>query len=111
VTGETVTFNSLNLINDGLIGELPANVFVETMADVDRSGPKGRLISLPPEVVHHNLLATKINQTLVRAATQRKVSLLNEAVELDPTILDKSRGREALMQCIAAHQDLLPRYD
>jgi alpha-galactosidase/6-phospho-beta-glucosidase family protein len=36
--------------------------------------------------------------------------MVHEAVELDPTIVDKSAGIRSIEACLAAHADVLPVY-
>jgi alpha-galactosidase/6-phospho-beta-glucosidase family protein len=47
---------------------------------------------------------------IVRAYREGSLKLARRAVELDPTILDKQAGMEALGECLRAHADVLPRF-
>lgn len=100
-------FHSLNLANDGQIPNLPAGVFVETPAAADARGPQPRRLELPPAVANLSRPMAELNALLVQAALTRRRSLAHDAVELDPTILDKAGAHAALDACLEAHQDLI----
>ncbi|HEY3321999.1 MAG TPA: hypothetical protein VGP72_16145 [Planctomycetota bacterium] len=104
-------FSSLNLINDGQIPNLPANVFVETPAVASRDGIVPEKLSLPQPILEHCTRTAKVTDAIVRAALQRRCSLVHEAAQLDPTIVDKAAGIRALDECLRAHADVLPRYE
>ena len=96
-------FNSLNLINDGQILQLPSQVFVETSATADASGIHPEKIELPTAVRPLAGRTAQVTDTIVRAALGRSRTLLHNAVELDPTILNKSGAKAALEECIQVH--------
>lgn len=109
--GAPAQFSSLNLVNDrAQIPELPAKVFVETPCTVTADGPTPELLSLPPGVAPYCQRTALVTDTIVRAALARSRALAHAAVELDPTILDKSAGIAAIDACLAAHADILPAY-
>ncbi|MDB5323622.1 MAG: hypothetical protein JWN40_5253 [Phycisphaerales bacterium] len=105
-------FTSLNLINAGQLPQLPNDVFVETPATVDRTGvrPAAAEFILPDSILPLLSRTALLNDTIVRAVRWSSQELLDEAVELDPTILDKTGGRQALDECLKAHADLVPAY-
>ena len=105
--GRPAQFHSLNLVNEGQLPDLPNGVFVETPATVDRNGPAAAVFRLPDSVARLSRPMAELNQILVRAALTRQNGLLEEAIELDPTILDKAAGLAALEECLKAHSDLL----
>jgi alpha-galactosidase len=109
--GKRAEFTSLNLINGGQIPSLPRNVFVETAATASADGVAPQTVVLPAELEPYCQRTAEVTDTIVRAAMKRKRTLLDAAVELDPTILDKAAGRAALAECIKAHADVLPRYE
>jgi alpha-galactosidase/6-phospho-beta-glucosidase family protein len=111
--GKTATFDGLNLPNraQSLIPQLPGGIYVEVPATADYAGIRPRAINLPAGVVPYAFSAAKVSDAIVKAARKHSKELLAEAVERDPTILDKSCGRAALDACIAAHSDILPVYD
>jgi len=109
--GRSAAFHGLNLINDGQIADLPRNVFVETPCLVTGDGPVPERIELPAAVLPYARRTARVTDTIVRAARGRKRSLVHEAVELDPTILDTKAGLAAIDACMKAHAALLPPYD
>lgn len=107
---QTCRFHTLNLINRAQISSLPQNIFVETPAVGTRVGPLGMKVDLPAQLAEICGRAAALTDALVRAARQRSRLLLAEAVELDPTIVDKKLGAAALAACMEAHRDVLPEY-
>ena len=106
--GRAATFHSLNLINAGQLPDLPAGVFVETPTVVDSQGAHPRRLRLPEPVVRLNRPQAEINDLIVQGALTSQMARLDEALELDPTVLDKAAGQQALRACIAAHPDVMP---
>jgi len=99
-------FHSLNLINCSQIPNLPLNAFVETPA----RGREPRTLTLPPAVAKHCRATAELTDVIVRAARQRNRALVHLAAKLDPTILNKQAGIQALDECLRAHADILPVY-
>lgn len=108
--GRPVAFNSLNLNNTGQIPNLPRGIFVETPAIVTQDGEFPREVTLPDSVLPYCLSAAEETDTIVRAARERNLDLLDRAVDLDPTILDKEAGKYCLRLCLVAHADLVPTF-
>jgi alpha-galactosidase len=100
-------FHALNLVNDGQLPELPMGVFVETPASISSKGPIPRTLRLPKTVARLSRPIAELNGLIVQAGLTLRRDLMYTAVELDPTILDKSAGRTALDACLAAHADLI----
>lgn len=109
--GRKCEFYSLNLINRGQIPNLPEGVFVETPATCSADGPLPRTVSLPEPILRQSKNTAEVTETIVRAAKKRSRKLLRRAVELDPTIIDKKSGMDALDECLKAHADILPEYE
>lgn len=107
-TGKTSSFHALNLINRGQIASLPSNIFVETPAVGTRLGPMPEKVELPQPILPYCHSAAQLTQTIVQAAGQRRRDLLHQAIDLDPTIIDKSAALTALDACLEAHRDILP---
>ncbi len=106
-TATPLRFTSMNLVNEGQIPNLPAGVFVETPAEVGPGGPIPMRLALPNSVVKYCRPAAELNRVLTSAAMRSDRKTLRQAVEMDPTILDKTRGWRAMEQCLAAHADLI----
>lgn len=103
-------FHALNTINRGQISNLPRNVFVETAAEVDAAGVRPQQVTLPATVLPYCSSAAAVTDAIVRAALARSRKLVHEAVELDPTIVDKAAGLAAIDAVLEAHADMLPGY-
>jgi len=108
--GQPVEFNSLNLINGGQIPNLPTTAFVETRCAGSRRGPVPQATTLPAKVLPFCQRTAQVTDTIVRAAMNRSRRLVHEAVELDPTIVDKPAGVRAVDACLEAHKDAISEY-
>ena len=103
-----------NVINHGLIDNLPAECCVEVPCLVDRNGVQPTHIgSLPPHLAA--LIQTNINvQALtVEAALTKKREHIYHAAMLDPHTaaeLDPDQIWALVDELLAAHQDMLPHY-
>ncbi len=109
--GSPVSFLSLNLVNDQKqIPNLPSHIMVETPCQVSAEGVQPQTVPLPDSVLPMTEHTAKVTDTIVRAARERSRALVHEAVQLDPTILDKAKGIAAIDACLEAHADILPVY-
>jgi alpha-galactosidase len=109
--GRPVRFEGLNLPNTGQIPELPAGIYVETPVAVSaESGVIPIPCFLPGSTVPYCQRSAQVTNTIVQAALKHSRSLLDEAVELDPTIQDKAAGLRTLSALLTAHADVLPAY-
>lgn len=109
--GKAAHFHLLNLLNAGRqIANLPPQVFVETPCEVAPGRVEPHRIALPQSVLPLCLRTAQVTDSIVRAAKARSVSLVYQAIQLDPTILDKAVGLRAIDSCLSAHADLLPAY-
>ncbi len=108
--GEVAELHSLNVLNNDVIANLPPQVFVEVPATVDKDGIHPRPCVLPPlaEDLCHRTAA--VTDAIVRAGHTHSSMALREAVELDPTLVNKTAGWQALQACVNAHADLLPEF-
>ena len=103
-----------NVMNDGIINNLPRECCVEVPCLVDKNGIQPTKIgSLPPQLAA--LMQTNINvQALtVEAALTRKREHIYHAAMLDPHIaaeLDLDQIWAMVDELIEAHGDLLPPY-
>ncbi len=100
--GKPACFHALNLPNAGQMPALPATVFVETPALAANHGPVAERVELPEPLLPLCRTAAMVTDLIVRGARWRKRSLLDEAIELDPTIPDKAVAAAALTECLAA---------
>ena len=108
--GPVARLHSLNVRNDGLIPGLPAQVFVEVPATVNENGIHPQPCVLPPTALKLCQRTAAVTDAVVRGGLRHSRSALREAVELDPTIVDKNAGWAALEECLAEHADLLSEF-
>jgi len=108
--GREGPLHAVNLPNEGQIDNLPRGVFVETPAQATTDGPRPWRGSLPDSIMPSCKHTARVTGAIVRAAQERSLTRLREAVDLDPTITDKAASWTALRACLAAHADLLPVY-
>ncbi|MHC4983108.1 MAG: alpha-galactosidase [Planctomycetota bacterium] len=104
-----------NVMNTGLITNLPAKAVVEVPCLVDRNGVQGCFVGELPEQCAA-ISRTNINVQLVtiEAALTRKKDCVYQAAMLDPHTASELTLDEIRSLCdemIAAHGDLLPKYD
>ena len=106
--GPAADFHSLNLVNtEGQVANLPRNVFVETPCRVSSDGVRPESITLPESVLPLCERTARVTDTIVRASQAHSRALVYEAVELDPTVVDKAAGMRAMDACLLAHEDLV----
>lgn len=109
--GRHIDFHALNLHNHGQMAALPEGVFVETPCAPSAHGPVPEHINLPAPVQPYCLRTAEVTDTIVRAATERKRVLAHRAVELDPTVVDKAAGIAAMDEILAAHEDVIGKFE
>jgi alpha-galactosidase len=103
-----------NVLNRGLVTNLPANCVVEVPCLVDRSGVNGVYVGdLPEQCAAIN--RTMINPQLltIEAALTRKKDYIYQAAMMDPHTASELTIDEIRHMCddlIAAHGDWLPKY-
>jgi len=105
--GKPIRLNSLNLANTGQIANLPSGVFVETPVIVSSGRIDPQQISLPASILKYAKPTVDLHNVITQAAITRSRAALKAAVEQDPTIVDKSRGWQAMEECLRVHQDLI----
>ncbi len=112
-TGKPFTFGG-NVLNTGLITNLPNGCCVEVMCVADRSGITPTFVGdLPPQCA--SLTRTNVNvqeMTIAAALTQRKDHIYRAAM-LDPHTAAELTIDEIVAMCdelIEAHGDFMPAY-
>jgi alpha-galactosidase len=103
-----------NVVNHGLIDNLPAGCCVEVPCLVDRAGVQPVAVgALPPHLAAMMRTNVNVQELTVRAALEGRRDYIHHAAMLDPhTAAELSLDQiEALVDdLIAAHGDLLPAY-
>jgi alpha-galactosidase len=101
----------LNLVNDqNQISNLPSHCVVETNVMVEQNVLKAEKVTLPSEVLPITSRTAKVTELIVKASQSKSLSKVHDAIELDPTVLDKSKGIAAIDACIIAHSDLIGNF-
>lgn len=108
--GRTAEFHSLNLVNDGQIENLPRGVFVETPCSAEAGVMYPQKVVLPPTVRALCMRTALVTDTIVQAWQHRSRAILHQAIELDPTVIDKAGGIAAIDACLEAHADIVPAF-
>jgi alpha-galactosidase len=102
-----------NVVNDGLIDNLPAGACVEVPCLVDRTGVRPtRIGALPAQCAALNRTFLNVVELTVQAALEGRRDHVHHAAMLDPNAsgsLDLDTIRTICDELIEAHGDALPR--
>ncbi|GGP01591.1 alpha-glucosidase/alpha-galactosidase [Nonomuraea glycinis] len=101
-----------NVVNDGLISNLPPGCVVEVPCAVDGSGVRPtRVGALPPQLAALNRTYVSVNELTVRAALEGRPEYVRHAVMVDPNA-SATLSLDAIWRMCddltKAHGDLLP---
>jgi alpha-galactosidase len=101
-----------NVVNNGLIDNLPAGAVVEVPCTVDANGlvpvPMG---ALPPQCAAQNRPYLSVAELTIEAARRGDPRLVRQAVLMDPNASSTLRPEQIWDMCnelVTAHGDLLP---
>lgn len=112
-TGEPFTFGG-NVLNTGLITNLPDNATVEVMCVADRSGITPTFVGdLPPQCAALNRTNINVQDLTIEAALTGKKDAIYQAALLDPHTAAELTIDQIVALCdelIEAHGDYLPSY-
>ncbi|MGV9307461.1 alpha-galactosidase [Nonomuraea sp. NPDC003727] len=101
-----------NVVNDGLISNLPGGCVVEVPCAVDGTGVRPtRVGALPPQCAALNRAYVSVNELTVRAAEEGRPEHVRHAVMVDPNASATLSLDDIWRMCdelTAAHGDLLP---
>ncbi|MHC4251805.1 MAG: alpha-galactosidase [Planctomycetota bacterium] len=113
-TGETIRVHG-NVLNTGLVTNLPAKAVVEVPCLVDRNGVQGCFVGdLPEQCAAMNRTNVNVQILTVEAAFRRKRDLIYQAALMDPHTAAELSVDDIVALCddlIEAHGDYLPKYD
>jgi alpha-galactosidase len=101
-----------NVVNDGLIANLPPGCVVEVPCAVDAAGVRPtRVGALPPQLAALNRAYVSVNELTVRAALEGRPEYVRQAVMVDPNA-SATLSLDAIWRMCddltRAHGDLLP---
>ena len=103
-----------NVLNTGLITNLPREAAVEVPCLVDGSGVRGVFVGeLPTQCAALNLTNINVQLLAIEAALTKKRDRIYQAAMLDPHTAAELSIDDIVKMCdelITAHGDLLPRY-
>ncbi len=103
-----------NVLNRGMVTNLPANSCLEIPCLVDRNGVQGCFVgALPPQCAALNQTNINVHELTIEAALTNKRDAIYHAAMLDPhtaSELSLDEIRRLCDDCISAHGTLLPRY-
>jgi alpha-galactosidase len=101
-----------NVVNDGLISNLPAGSVVEVPCVVDANGVQPtRVGALPPQCAALNRAYVNVNELTVRAALEGRPEHVRHALMVDPNVSATLRLADVWRMAddlTRAHWDLLP---
>ena len=104
-----------NVLNRGLITNLPADAVVEVPCLVDGSGIQGTYVGeLPTQCAAMNMTNINVQLLTIEAALTLKRERIYQAAMLDPHTAAELSIDDIVHMCddlIAAHGDMLPKYN
>ena len=103
-----------NVLNKGLITNLPADAVVEVPCLVDRNGVQGTFVgALPTQCAAMNMTNINVQLLTIEAALQQRKDRIYQAALLDPHTAAELPAEKIIKLCdalIEAHGDMLPKY-
>jgi len=103
-----------NVINNGLITNLPSNACVEVPCMVDKSGVQPTFVgALPEQCAAMNRTNINVQLLTIEAAITRKKDYIYQAAMMDPHTAAELSIDDIVSMCddlIAAHEGWLPEY-
>ncbi len=113
VTGKTYEIGG-NVLNTGLIDNLPADACVEVPCLVNGNGIRGCHVGkLPPQLAAMNMTNINVQLLTIEAAVTKKREHIYHAAMLDPHTSSELSIDDIIAMCdelIEAHGDWLPKY-
>ena len=103
-----------NVLNNGLISNLPSNAIVEVPCLVNSNGIQGTYIGeLPPQCAAMNMTNINVQLLTIEAALTLKKEHIYHAALLDPHTSSELKIDDIISMCddlIEAHGNMLPAY-
>ena len=109
VTGERIDFASANMMNKGLVPNLPNDMVIEVSAYADKDGVHGRQMKPLPEAIAAMIRTqASIHQLVIDAYTEKSKNKLLQAILLDPTVSSYYNSVSALNEICELQKEILP---
>ncbi|MBE6359117.1 MAG: alpha-glucosidase/alpha-galactosidase [Lentisphaerae bacterium] len=103
-----------NVMNNGMITNLPDDAVVEIPCLVDKNGVQGTFVgALPPQCAALNMTNINVQLLTIEAALTRKRERIYQAAMLDPHTAAELNIDDIVSMCddlIEAHGSMLPKY-
>ena len=109
ITNTRIDFPSANMLNNGLIPNLPADMVIEVSAYADGTGVHGKPMAPLPEAIAAMIrLQASIHQLVIDAYTEKSRNKLLQAVLLDPTASNYYNAVTAINELCELQKEMLP---
>jgi alpha-galactosidase len=109
ITGERRDLSSTNMMNDGIIPNLPDNMVIEVTSYADGEGIHGvQMEPLPIAVAEMIRVQGTIAQLILDAYTEQSKNSLLQAMLLDPAISTYYNAVSAIDEMTELQKDILP---
>lgn len=109
LTGQRVDLVSTNMLNKGLIPNLPDDMCIEVSSYADATGIHGKQMQpLPTAIAAMIRTQATIHQLVIEAYTEQSRNKLLQAMLLDPTVSSYYNAVSAINEMCDLQQDILP---
>jgi len=109
VTGKRAEIVSVNMMNNGLVPNLPADMVIEISSYADANGIHGRQMQPLPEAIAAMIRTqASIHQLIIDAYTEESRNKLLQAVLLDPTVSTYYNAVCAINEMCDLQKEILP---
>lgn len=103
---------TVNILNNGAISDLPDDVVIEVNSYITKNGPKPIPIGPLPEAVGGLILHMKsFESSVIKASLSGNYNDAYTAMIMNPLIADEKLSKTLLDELIYAHQSYLPQFN
>lgn len=112
VSGNRAEIVSVNMMNNGLIPNLPPDMVIEVSAYADEHGVHGKQMNPLPEAIAAMIRTqASIHQLVIDAYVNKSRNCLLQAVLLDPTVSNYYNAVCAINEMCDLQKDILPELE
>jgi 6-phospho-beta-glucosidase len=102
---------TVNILNNGTITDLPFDSVIETNAVITKDGPKAITIGKLPLVVRGTIQQMKaFEQLVIEAALSGNYLKAYQAMVMNPLVQSEKKAKVILDELLEAHKDFLPQF-